>query len=138
MKSFKNKSIKNIFDAHPSNIKKTLLSIRQFIFDIAMENNNIGEIEETLKWQQASYLTSNPKSGTTIRLAYLESTECAMYVHCQTTLIAEFKEVYPELKYDGNRAIIFDSTKKLPIKAVKHFIYLALSYHYRKQLGIGI
>ena len=138
MKSFKNESVKNSFNAYPPKIKKNLLFIRQLIFEIAAESTDIGELEETLKWGQPGYLTSKPKSGTTIRLGYSEPSEYAIYVHCQTTLIAEFKEIYPELKYDGNRAILFDSKTKLPLKAVKHFIYLALTYHHRKNSGIGI
>jgi len=144
MKSFKNNSITKIFNSYSPAIKSNLLLIRQCIFDVASENEEIGELEETLKWEQPSYLTSNPKSGTTIRLAAIDSkletksTEFGIYVHCQTTLIAEFKEMYPELKYDGNRAIVFNSSKKLPIKKIKYFIYLALSYHHRKNLGIGI
>lgn len=138
VKSFKSKNVKTVFDSYPTAIKKNFLTIRQLIFEIASEHDEIGKLEETLKWRQPSYLTSQPKSGTTIRLDYLETSEYAIYVHCQTTLIAEFKEVYPELTYDGNRAILLDSKKKLPLKSVKHFIFLALTYHHRKKLGIGI
>ena len=138
MEPFKNNNVKTVFDAYPVTVKKKLLFIRQLIFDIASESDDIGELEETLKWHQPGYLTSKPRSGTTIRLDYIESSQYAIYVHCQTTLIAEFKEVYPELDYDGNRAIIFNSKNKLPLKAIKHFIYLALTYHHRKNLEIGI
>ncbi len=138
MKSFENKKIKSIFDAYPARIRKNLLMVRQIIFDIAQESNDVGEIQERLKWNQPSYLTVNPKSGTTIRLDSIDLSEYAIFVHCQTTLIAEFKEVYPECRYDGNRAIIFDSNNKHTTKIIKHFIYLALSYHSRKKHGLGI
>jgi len=138
MISFKNKNIKNIFNAYPLVIRNKLLDIRQLIFNVALENEEIGEINEILKWQQPSYLTLNPKSGTTIRLAFVEPSKLGIYVHCQTTLIAEFKEVYPEMDYAENRAILFNYEKKLPSKVIKHFIYLALTYHYRKKRNIGI
>jgi len=138
MKPFKDKNIKSIFNAYPTDVKNRLLSIRELIFDIALENDTIGVIDETLKWQQPSYLTSKPKTGTTIRLDHIELNEYAVYVHCQTSLIADFKEVYPDLKYDSNRAIVLDCSKKFPSKAIKHFIYLALSYHTRKEQGIGL
>lgn len=137
MKLFKNKNIKTVYDAYPPAIRKNLLQIREFIFEIASNNEQIGELDESLKWHQPSYQTKKSKSGTPIRLGYIKLTEYALYVHCQTTLIAEFKEVYPELKYDGNRAILFDSKNKLPVRKIKVFIYLALTYHHRKKSGIG-
>ena len=33
----------------------------------------------------------------------------AISVHCQTTLVAEFKDHYPDLDYDGNRSLIVES-----------------------------
>jgi hypothetical protein len=116
------------------------LFIRELIFQIAENNQEIGKIEETLKWTEPSYLTYAPKSGTTIRLSSLSANEdkCVISVHCQATLISEFKEIYPDLEYDGNRSIIFNMRTTLPIDATKHFISSALTYHYRKKQGIGI
>lgn len=138
MKPFRNKNVKNCFKAYTPTIKNNLLSIRQLIFDVAAKTEGIGELQETLKWNQPSYMTVKPKSGTTIRLGCISPSEYAIYVHCQTTLIADFRELYSELQYEGNRAIIFNSKAPLPKKIVGHFIYLALSYHLRKKSGIGI
>ncbi|VAX01109.1 hypothetical protein MNBD_GAMMA22-2549 [hydrothermal vent metagenome] len=132
MKEFKNILVKSKFDSYPAKVKKKLILIRQHIFEIATQDDNIGEIQETLKWDQPSYITCSPKSGTSIRLGYIEPSKYAIYVHCQTTLIAEFKEMYPDNIYDGNRAIIFNTADKLPLEIIKHFIFLALSYHHRK------
>lgn len=139
-REFKNKKVKGIFSDYPKNINDKLLFIRELIYRIAEDHDEIGEIEETLKWDNPSYLTSKPKSGTTIRLSKIQAydNKCAISVHCQTSLVSEFKEVFPKLNYDGNRSVILDINKKLPIKAIKHFIYLALTYHYRKKHGIGI
>ncbi len=139
-REFKNEGVKNIFNGFSKNISEELLFLRELIFRIAEEHDEIGKIEETLKWDNPSYLTNKPKSGTTIRLSNRQSCEkkYAISVHCQTSLVSEFKEVYPGLDYDGNRSIILDIGKKLPVEAIKHFIYLALTYHYRKKQGIGI
>jgi hypothetical protein len=139
-RDFKNMDIKKVFRDYPTDINERLLFLRELIFSIAEENSEIGEIEETLKWDNPSYLTTKPKSGTTIRLSGLQEQEnnYAISVHCQTTLISEFKEVFPNLKYDGNRSIVLDICKKLPLEAIERFIYLALTYHYRRKLGIGI
>lgn len=132
---FLNPETAHVFSQYQSQTKQTLLIIRQWIFDIAQSSDEIGEIEECLKWGEPSYVTHSPKSGTTLRLSQLKSnpTEYALCVHCQTTLIEEFRQVYPDFKYDKNRGVIFDSNKPVATDAVKQFIYLALSYHFRKR-----
>ncbi len=138
MKQFKNTEVKAVFNAYPFTIKEKLMRVRQLIFECADKNEIISELEETLKWGQPSYGTTKTKSGTSIRLGFLKPAEYVIYVHCQTTLIGEFKEIYPEMKFDGNRAIIFDSYKTIPVSEIKHFIYLALTYQYRKKTGVSI
>jgi len=138
-RSFNNKNVENTFKDYPENIRDRLLQIRELIFNIAGKSNEIGKIEETLKWENPSYLTGKPKSGTTIRLSGLTSLEhkYAISVHCQTTLISEFKEAFSDLEFEGNRSIILDIREKLPTEAIERFVYLALTYHYRKKHGIG-
>ena len=41
-----------------------------------------------------------------------------------------FRDV--DFKYDKNRGVIFDSNQPIQTDAVKQFIFLALTYHYRK------
>jgi len=137
---FNNFEVEKTFNAYSNKIKKHLLSVRELIFEIAHKTNEVGNIEETLKWENPSYITNKPKTGTTIRLSNVRgsNSEYAISVHCQTTLIAEFKERYPELKYEGNRSIILNPNEKLPSYEIKEFIFLALTYHYRKKHGIGI
>jgi len=139
-REFTQKDVDNIFNNFSENICEKLLLVRELIFQIAEEHEIIGEIEETLKWDAPSYLTNQPKSGTTIRLSSIPALEnkYAISVHCQTSLIAEFKELFPNLEYDGNRSIIVDVNKTFPVEAIKHFIYLALTYHHRKKHGIGV
>ena len=110
---FQNSEIRNIFEGYLPQTKQALLTIRQWIFEIATSSDEIGKIEECLKWGEPSYVTHSPKSGTTFRLSQLKSNpnEYALFVHCQTTLIEEFRVVYPDFKYDKNRGVIFDSSK---------------------------
>jgi hypothetical protein len=127
--------IKQIFDMYPLLTKQVLLTIRQWIFEVAENTNEVGKIKECLKWSEPSYVVHTPKSGTTLRLTKLKSSESeyGLYVHCQTTLIEEFRVVYPDLKYDKNRGVLFNSHEPIQTDAIKQFIYLALSYHSRKQ-----
>ncbi|MCV2402461.1 DUF1801 domain-containing protein [Marinomonas sp. C2222] len=132
---FSNLEVEQVYMAFPDSIRDKLLQTRAFIFEIAEEAEEIGHIEETLKWGVPSYLTSSPKSGTTLRLSKLKSeeTKYAMSVHCQSSLISEFKEIYPDQMYDGNRSIIFDVRDNPSETLIKHFVYAALTYHCRKK-----
>lgn len=137
---FHTPEVRDTYGAYPKKIRNKLLLLRELIFQIAEQSDEIGRIEETLKWESPSYLTYKPRSGTTIRLSGVGSysDKYAISVHCQTSLVSEFKEIYPALEYDGNRSIIFDVNTDLPFEAAKHFIYSALTYHHRKKHDIGI
>lgn len=138
-RKFQDETVKNKYASYPQKVRTQLLLIRELIFQIAAQSQDIGQIEEILKWETPSYLTYNPKSGTTIRLGIENgcNNRYSISVHCQTTLVAEFKEIHPELEYDKNRSLIFDTKEELPIETIKQFIFSALTYHYRKKHGLG-
>ncbi|MDO8287648.1 MAG: DUF1801 domain-containing protein [Parvibaculum sp.] len=128
-------SVKAIFDAYPAPVRKRLLNLRKLIFATAAETSGVGEIVETLKWNQPAYLTQKPKSGTTIRLDALkgDAGTYALYVPCSTTLVATYKELYSDvLRFEGNRAVVFSARDEVPKDVVRHCLALALTYHLRK------
>lgn len=129
-----NPEIGQVFAKYQNPCKQALETIRQWIFEIAASHDEIGQIEECLKWGEPSYVCHSPKSGTTLRLSQLKSNpnEYGLFVHCQTTLIEEFRVVYPDFKYDKNRGVMFDSRQPMQTDAIKQFIFLALTYHSRK------
>lgn len=129
------KEIGAIFKNYPTVIERKLLDLRQLILDTAHEDQ-LGTVEETIKWGQASYLT---KDGSTIRIDGLKSQpdKYAIYFHCQSKLVETYKILYPEtFIYEGNRAIVFEHSDALPVNELKHCISLALSYHKRKHLPL--
>ena len=134
-KPFKNPDMEHVFDNYPPEIKSRLLRLRDLIVLVASETPGVGELEETLKWGQPSFLTTTSRSGTTIRIDQVKNDpqHYAMYLSCQTTLIETFRMVYPDFRYDGNRAIIFAIEDDLPIEVLKDFIGMALTYHLRKK-----
>jgi hypothetical protein len=125
------------FSTYPQPVKAKLLALRRLIFDTAKTTTGVGLLEEALKWGQPSYLTSESKSGSTIRIDQVkaEAGRYAIYFHCQTDLVATFRELYPELRYGGNRSILLDAVDKLPEAEVRHCVALALTYHLRKKSG---
>ncbi len=105
------------------------------VLETAVATPGVGQIVETLKWGQPSYLTVRPKSGTTIRLDAhnVDQAQIGLYVHCQTNLIDTFRQRHPTLTYEGNRAIILDAQNKLPQEALRDCITLALTYHQKRR-----
>ena len=112
-----------------------MLALRRLIFDTANVTNGVGALEETIKWGQVSYLTSESKSGSTIRIDQVKSAtnQYAVFFHCQTNLVETFRELYPELTYGGNRSILLDGAKQFPKGALRHCVALALTYHVNKR-----
>ena len=123
-----------VFERYPKPIREKLLELRQMVLETAAVTPGVGKIVETLKWGQPSYLTVRPKSGTTIRLDAhnVNQNQIGLYVHCQTSLIGTFRQRYPHLTYEGNRAIILNAQSALPQETLRHCIALALTYHKRK------
>jgi len=122
--------------AYPKPVRSKLLALRRLIFDTASTTYGVGQLEETLKWGQPSYLTPETNSGSTIRIDQVKSSasQYAVYFHCQTDLVATFRELYPrEFRYGGNRSIVFDAGHAIDEPAFRHCLALALTYHLRKR-----
>ncbi|MGN1288730.1 MAG: DUF1801 domain-containing protein [Bradyrhizobium sp.] len=124
-----------LFGSYPAPVKAKLLALRRLIFDTAKATKGVGALEETLKWGQPSYLTPETGSGSTVRIDQVKpaTDQVAVYFHCQTNLVETFRELYPELSYSGNRAILLDVAGKLPEAALRHCVGLALTYHLNKR-----
>lgn len=123
-----------VFNRYPQPIRDKLWELRALVLETAAATPGVGEIVETLKWGQPSYLTMKPKSGTTIRLDAhnVNQEQIGLYVHCQTSLIATYRQRHPHLATEGRRALILDARAPLPTDALHDCIQLALLYHQQK------
>lgn len=136
MKPIENSAVAAAFDAYPGKVRRHLLHLRQLIFDVSDAHEDIGQLEETLKWGEPSYLV---KGGSTIRLGVPKSqANCyAMYFNCNTKLVDTFREVYAgTFSFEGNRAIVFELDDPVETDAIKQCIELALQYHRVKNLPL--
>ena len=134
MDKFNNLEVKKVFNAYPDNISAKMLFLRQLVLETAAETDGVKSIEETLKWGEPSYIT---KHGSTVRMDWKKSKpeQYAMYFHCKTKLVDTFKELYRDkLKFEGNRAIVFNINDKIPVNELKHCISLSVTYHTIKHL----
>jgi hypothetical protein len=127
-----NTKVAAVFRSYPKGVAAKLLALRRLILDVASATEGVGEVREALRWGQPSYLTARPRSGSTIRIDRIKSSpgRYAMYFHCQTTLVETFRRHYPStFRYEGNRAIVFDESDRVPVGALRRCIALALTYH---------
>lgn len=127
---FSDPAVAAAFDAFPASARAGLLEMRDLIFDVAAETEGVGALQETLKWGQPAYLTPETKSGSTIRLGAPKDGGLALYAHCQTTIISDFRGLFPdEFTYEGNRAVRFAEGDDLKPRALSLLIKSALTYH---------
>ncbi|MGR6872691.1 DUF1801 domain-containing protein [Pseudomonas sp. HK3] len=129
------KSVKAKFDTYPKAAKQTLLAVRCLIFDIA-EQDQLGSLEECLKWGEPSYLA---KKGSTIRMDWKEKSPeyCGLYFTCNSSLVETFQQLYPDdFIYQGHRAILLPLNTELNIIPLKDCLAKALKYHTIKHLPL--
>ena len=133
MRRFADPAVAAVFAACPAGTRKRLLALRALVLDVAAKTEGVGPLTETLKWGQPSYLTEETKSGTTVRIDRLKKGDgYALYVHCQSGLVPKFRELYSDtFRYEGKRALLFDTDARLPLPELRHCIGLALTHHLR-------
>ena len=136
MKRIKNRDVAAVFLAYPPKFRRKLLALRRLILETAESTEGVGEIEETLKWGEPAYVTSQSRSGSTVRIAWKKSapTKYAIYFHCQTNLVETFREKFPgKFRFDGNRRIVFNEDETVPVGPLSSCIAAALTYHRNKK-----
>ncbi|PKA03338.1 DUF1801 domain-containing protein [Leptospira ellisii] len=135
---FQNPEIAELFDGYPNSVREKLLRLRELIYETADSTEGVGTLQEALKWGQPSYLTPETKSGSTIRIDRLKNDETryAIFFHCQTDLISNFRELFSgKLEFEGNRCILLKADRPVPEKELKVCISMALTYHKDKKKG---
>ena len=126
-----------VFSNYDVGVRAELLALRDLIFETAAETVGVGAIRETLKWGQPSYLTSETRSGSTIRIAPTgpgSDDDYALFFICHTNLVESFKDMFGDaLNYEGDRALVFSVGTKRPTRELRECIAMALTYHLSKR-----
>ena len=131
---FDDPAVAAAFDALPARQRHRLLAVRDLVFEIAAATPAIGPLAESLKWGEPAYRPVRPRTGTTVRLGITPGAAdaCAVLVNCKTSLLATFRDLYPDrFGFEGERALILDLARPLPVEALSHCLSLALTYHAR-------
>ena len=136
MKPIKNPTVAKIFEAYPPAVRSKLMALRTLIYETAASTDGVGEIEETLKWGEPAYVTTASKTGSTLRIDWKPSTPTKyfMYFICTTNLVETFKTMFPnDFNFEGNRALVFEEGKDVPMDALAVCVAAALTYRRDKQ-----
>lgn len=129
-----NLKVKEKFEDYPDFVRDKMQFLRELVIETAEETEGIKVIEETLKWNEPSFLTKN---GSTLRMDWKAKTpnQYQMYFKCTSRLVETFKKVFGDLfEYEKNRAIIFQIEQEIPVVELKKCIKATLTYHKVKQL----
>ncbi len=123
------------FDDWAEPIRTELLALRELILTTAAETDGVGAITETLKWGEPAYLTSETRSGSTIRVGPTNAKsmhDYAMFFICSTNLVSDFKARFGgTFAYEGDRAVLFNAGDAIPIDELRECVRMALTYHQR-------
>jgi len=136
MRTFQSNEVHDKYNSYPSDVKLKLLELRELIYDVADEEDRIGNIEEVLKWNEPSYVSKN---GSTLRVDWKKSkpNQYSIYFNCNTKLVKTFRELFSDkFQFEGNREIVLQKDKPLETKNLKYCILLSLTYHDRKHLAM--
>ncbi len=136
MRAFSDPQVEKVFSGYPATVRPKLLQLRELIFATAANNPDVGPLEETLKWGQPSYLTTQTGTGSTLRLDALRGTTegYALYFHCQTNLVENFRKKFGrKFRYEGNRALHFFASESVSTANLRECISAALTYHLDKK-----
>ncbi|MED3804695.1 hypothetical protein P4562_22630 [Lysinibacillus xylanilyticus] len=122
----KNYDILEIYNNYTDLQQEKLIELKQLIMNVANNLEGIN-IQESLKWKQ---LTFSSKNGTPIRIDRFSDSQIGVFVHCQTTLVEEWREIFGDsLEFSKNRAILLSVNNALPIEELTLCIQMALTYH---------
>lgn len=132
MTPFRSRAVEQAFERYPPAIRSRLLALRELIFEVAATIEDVGELEETLKWGEPAYVTSTSRSGSTVRIDWKKAvpSRYAVYFNCKTNLVETFRSLFPnDFTFEGNRAIVFQQSEAVPADALALCIAASLTYH---------
>jgi len=134
--TFKNPQVAEKFAQYPAKVRTKMLALRKLVFETAKKLNKLDAMEESLKWQEPSYLI---KGGSTVRMDWKPGTpeQYALYFICTTKLVDTFRELFGDrLNYEGNRAIILSLNEPLPNAIIEQCLRMAFNYQQLKKLPL--
>ena len=136
MRWFENPEVAGVFKTYPREIRKQLMSVRRLIFETASATEGVGELEETVRWGEPAYLTTQSKSGTTVRLGWkkIQSISVRFAFSLPEQAHRDMQDPFPRsISYQGNRSLLFNRDDKVPVEELSACLAIALTYHRKRR-----
>ena len=131
MQPFTDPAVEAVFSGYPDHVQPRILELRAAILDVASDLQQVGALDESLKWGEPAYRPRGRRVGTTVRIDWKPATpdRCALYVSCQTPLIEIASELFPGAfaGIEGRRAVQIALDEPVPTEALRTCIALALT-----------
>ncbi|MBY5932280.1 hypothetical protein KUV51_04645 [Tateyamaria omphalii] len=119
----------------PTPAQTHFLRTRTLVHEVAT-SEDIGPLDESLKWGQPAWRPTRARTGSTLRVDWSPSTPNRLlaFVDCKTDLAAQMDLRFPgQFHNDGRRALGFDTETPLDEDAVWQLAQLTLTYHRAKR-----
>lgn len=121
------------FAEFPAGVAARLVDVRDLVFSVAAELPATGGVRESLAWGQPSYRPERDGIGTSVRLGAHTTGRPALFVHCGTSLISEFRAVIGHLEFEGRRGLLLPVEGPLPERELRVAIELAFTAKRRRR-----
>ena len=129
MREFADSNVYEKFMMFPGDRRDYLYHLRELIFDVAAADPRIGPLSEELRWGDPSYITAKTNAGSTVRLGLSGHMRVALFFHCKTTLVEDFRAIYSDfLDFSKNRAVLIDPQSPPEDEIIKHCVSASLLY----------
>lgn len=121
--------------SYPLEAQQALLKLRKQILTLAKQEN-LGEVEEALKWGEPSFKT--PK-GSPIRMDWKPKypSTVSLFFNCNSALVSTFRELFPSsFEFEGKRELRLPLQAVWPEAELNQCLVMALNYHRLKHLPL--
>jgi hypothetical protein len=118
-------AVRDALAAAPVRAQAGLWALRALVLRVSAEEGIA--VTEGLRWGQPAFLAPR---GSTILIGVPKGATFALFVHCQTSLIRDFRAgPGAAMRFDGQRAVLFDTVDQIDAVALPFLIRRALRWH---------
>lgn len=127
-------NIASVVKRWPDTAQAHFVQLRSIVHDAA-QTADVGDLNETLKWNEPAWLPLKRGIGSTLRSSWSPKRPDALgiFLNCNSTLPETMRSLYPStFEFDGKRSIYLPLNTPLPTEALHHCAHLTLTYHRAK------
>lgn len=126
--------VQTVFDACTAPVRQGLVTLRGLVFAQADRMPQIGPVTEALRWGEPAFLTLQTGAACSLRIGPVRRGGFGLFVHCKSGLIPAFQAgLGSGLRFDGTRAVLFETAAAINAAQISLLIEGALGFHLAKK-----